>query len=234
MTSRSRSSTACATEADLYGREEFEALAQETPELPLRPGAVETSRRAAHWAGERGFVHEVARRVYDGMFEGQTAYLCGPPPMIEACIGALMQGRLFEKHIFTERFLTAKDARSEAEEPAVQEDLGMAPQRFQITLEGHGVANGYANERVLVALERAQGFGQLKEHAAQPSGRLPPRRLWDLPGARARRRLSRRPDEPRPCFGGERGRGRRAVVLHLSAFRSCPAAGDAGRSQSKG
>ncbi len=38
----------------------------------------------------------------------------------------------------------------------------MAPQRFQITLEGHGVANGYANERVLVALERAQGFGQLK------------------------------------------------------------------------
>jgi ferredoxin len=38
----------------------------------------------------------------------------------------------------------------------------MAPQRFRITLEGHGVANGYENERVIVALERAQGFGQLK------------------------------------------------------------------------
>lgn len=38
----------------------------------------------------------------------------------------------------------------------------MAPRRFQITLEGHGVASGYENERVLVALERAQGFGQLK------------------------------------------------------------------------
>jgi len=34
--------------------------------------------------------------------------------------------------------------------------------RFSITLEGHGVASGYPNERVLVALERAQGFGQLK------------------------------------------------------------------------
>ncbi len=38
----------------------------------------------------------------------------------------------------------------------------MAPQRFQITLEGHGAANCYEGERVLVALERAQGFGQLK------------------------------------------------------------------------
>ncbi len=38
----------------------------------------------------------------------------------------------------------------------------MANERFAIELEGHGVASGYANERVLVALERAQGFGQLK------------------------------------------------------------------------
>jgi ferredoxin len=38
----------------------------------------------------------------------------------------------------------------------------MAPQRFQIALEGHGVASAYEGERVLVALERAQGFGQLR------------------------------------------------------------------------
>jgi ferredoxin len=38
----------------------------------------------------------------------------------------------------------------------------MAPQRFQITLEGHGAASAYEGERVLVALERAQGFGHLK------------------------------------------------------------------------
>ena len=38
----------------------------------------------------------------------------------------------------------------------------MAPQRFQVTLEGHGQGNAYEGERVLVALERAQGFGQLK------------------------------------------------------------------------
>jgi len=34
--------------------------------------------------------------------------------------------------------------------------------RFIITLEGHGEASGYPHERVLVALERAQGFGKLR------------------------------------------------------------------------
>lgn len=38
----------------------------------------------------------------------------------------------------------------------------MAGERFTIILEGHGEASGYAHERVLTALERAQGFGRLK------------------------------------------------------------------------
>jgi len=38
----------------------------------------------------------------------------------------------------------------------------MARERFPITLEGHGSGHGFDDERVLVALERAQGFGQLK------------------------------------------------------------------------
>ncbi|MCI4682402.1 2Fe-2S iron-sulfur cluster binding domain-containing protein [Rhodoblastus acidophilus] len=35
-------------------------------------------------------------------------------------------------------------------------------ERFPIHVEGSGNASGYAHERVLVSLERAQGFGQLK------------------------------------------------------------------------
>ncbi len=38
----------------------------------------------------------------------------------------------------------------------------MGSRRFQITLQGHGAASAYEGERALVALERAQGFGQLK------------------------------------------------------------------------
>jgi len=37
----------------------------------------------------------------------------------------------------------------------------MSGRRFTITLEGHGTAFCQSNERVLVALERAQGFGKL-------------------------------------------------------------------------
>jgi phenol hydroxylase P5 protein len=32
--------------------------------------------------------------------------------MVEACIGVLMQGRLFERDIYTEKFLSAADAGS--------------------------------------------------------------------------------------------------------------------------
>lgn len=104
------------TQRDLYGREEFEALAATHPNFRYAP-ALSDEPESSGWAGERGFVHDVAKRLYDGLFEGNTAYLCGPPPMIEACIGALMQGRLFEKHIFTERFLTAKDGVEKPKSP---------------------------------------------------------------------------------------------------------------------
>ena len=43
------------------------------------------------------------------MFRGHKAYLCGPPVMIEAAISTLMQGQLFERDIYTEKFLTSAD-----------------------------------------------------------------------------------------------------------------------------
>ena len=55
-------------------------------------------------------MHDAAGRQFNHRFEGHKAYLCGPPAMIEACIRTLMQGRLFERDIYTEKFLTAADA----------------------------------------------------------------------------------------------------------------------------
>lgn len=95
-------------QADLYDRALFEELAQRNPNFRYVP-ALSSEPEGSDWAGARGFVHEVAERLFEGRFEGLSAYLCGPPLMIEACIGTLMRGRLFEKHIFTERFLTASD-----------------------------------------------------------------------------------------------------------------------------
>ena len=103
-------------QADLYGRAEFEALAAKHPNFRYVL-ALSQEPETSDWSGERGFVHDVAKKIYGGMFAGNTAYLCGPPPMIEACIATLMQGRLFEKHIFTERFLTAKDGAEKPKSP---------------------------------------------------------------------------------------------------------------------
>jgi phenol hydroxylase P5 protein len=104
------------TEADLYGRADFEARAAKHANFRYVP-ALSNEPEDSAWKGERGFVHDVAKRLYEGAFFGNTAYLCGPPPMIEACLGALMQGRLFEKHIFTERFFTAQDAGAKPKSP---------------------------------------------------------------------------------------------------------------------
>jgi phenol hydroxylase P5 protein len=102
--------------ADLYGTAEFSALAETHANFRYVP-ALSAEPDGSDWRGERGFVHEVAERLFGGSFEGQTAYLCGPPPMIEASINGLMRGRLFEKHIFTERFLTAKDGAEKPKSP---------------------------------------------------------------------------------------------------------------------
>lgn len=104
------------TQVDLYGHEEFEALAGRHPNFRYVP-ALSSEPADSAWSGARGFVHDVAKDLFGGVFEGTTAYLCGPPPMIEACIAVLMQGRLFEKHIFTERFFTARDCAERPKSP---------------------------------------------------------------------------------------------------------------------
>ncbi|GAB3453890.1 phenol 2-monooxygenase domain-containing protein [Massilia terrae] len=94
---------------ELYYRDEFEALAERHANFEYLP-VLSSEAQDSPWTGERGFVHELAARRFGQDFRGWRAYLCGPPPMIEASIAALMQGRLFEKDIFTEKFLSAADA----------------------------------------------------------------------------------------------------------------------------
>jgi phenol hydroxylase P5 protein len=98
---------------ELYFRELFEQLAAQHPQFRYVPVLSDAASDDA-WGGERGFVHEALKRTFDNDFRGHKAYLCGPPPMIEACIVTLMQGRLFEADIYTEKFFTAADASAPA------------------------------------------------------------------------------------------------------------------------
>lgn len=64
------------------------------------------------WNGKTGFVNSVADEMFENDFSGKKAYLCGPPPMIDACITTLMRGRLYEKDIYTEKFFSKADLNS--------------------------------------------------------------------------------------------------------------------------
>lgn len=96
------------TRAELYYHDEFLALAEKYPNFTYVP-ALSTEPEGSDWTGHRGFVHEAAKAHFNNDFRGYKAYLCGPPMMIDACITTLMQGRLFERDIYQEKFLSAAD-----------------------------------------------------------------------------------------------------------------------------
>ncbi|MGO4810630.1 NADH:ubiquinone reductase (Na(+)-transporting) subunit F [Cupriavidus sp. 2MCAB6] len=106
--------------AELYYDEAFRALADAHPNFRYVP-ALSDEPAGSGWDGARGYVHEVLHGLYangaTADFRGHKAYLCGPPPMIEACIRTLMQGRLFEEDIHTEKFISAGDAQNSARSP---------------------------------------------------------------------------------------------------------------------
>lgn len=97
------------SQSELYYHEEFKALARDHPNFRYVP-VLSDEPEESDWQGARGFAHQAAVTAFGNDFRGHKAYLCGPPLMIEACISALMQGRLFERDIYTEKFLSAADA----------------------------------------------------------------------------------------------------------------------------
>ena len=118
---------------ELYYDAQFRALAARHPNFRYLP-TLSNEPEGSGWTGARGFVHDAAKSLFpDGSagvsgvsgvagvagvsggasFAGHKAYLCGPPPMVEACIGVLMQSRLFERDIYTEKFLSAADANAQ-------------------------------------------------------------------------------------------------------------------------
>jgi phenol/toluene 2-monooxygenase (NADH) P5/A5 len=93
--------------SELYDQNQFQRLAATHDNFSYVPALSEPD--DGPWDGETGFVSDVAARHFPDGFKGYKAYLCGPPPMIEATIRVLMKGRLFEKDIYTEKFVTQAD-----------------------------------------------------------------------------------------------------------------------------
>jgi phenol/toluene 2-monooxygenase (NADH) P5/A5 len=94
---------------ELYYDSFFRGLAAAHTNFRYVPALNEPTDECA-WDGFKGFVHDAAKATFDNDFRGHKAYMCGPPPMIEGCIRTLMQGRLYERDMYTEKFLSNADA----------------------------------------------------------------------------------------------------------------------------
>jgi phenol hydroxylase P5 protein len=103
-------------QAELYYRDLFVEMMKEHENFTFVPVLSEEP-EDSNWSGLRGFAHDGAIETFDGKFSGHKAYLCGPPMMVDACITALMRGRLFEKDIYMENFYTQDDADGKKKSP---------------------------------------------------------------------------------------------------------------------
>jgi len=91
-------------QADLYDVEFFRALAEQHPaQFTYRPCLSDEE-----WDGPTGMVTDVVAADFETCRQ-HTAYLCGPPPMVEAALKTLMKKRLFPKDIYREDFFDASD-----------------------------------------------------------------------------------------------------------------------------
>ena len=76
--------------------------------LPLRPGAVRGRAQANGWDGETGLITDVVDRLEEDLTE-VDAYLCGPPPMVDAAIALLERKGVPESRIYFDKFTTTAD-----------------------------------------------------------------------------------------------------------------------------
>jgi propane monooxygenase reductase subunit len=90
------------TEADLFHLAELESLCSSIPGFRFVPALSESNRSTA-WEGETGLITDVVQRSEPELAE-VDAYICGPPPMVDAAIALLVQSGVPESRIYFDKF----------------------------------------------------------------------------------------------------------------------------------
>jgi propane monooxygenase reductase subunit len=94
---------------DLCFDKELRALEEALPGFRYVPALSESAEDA--WDGEVGLITDVVRR-HEESLANVDAYVCGPPPMVEAAIPLLTQLGTPEKRIYYDKFTTTGDPES--------------------------------------------------------------------------------------------------------------------------
>jgi propane monooxygenase reductase subunit len=91
---------------DLFHVEELEELGRELHDFSFVPALSEAA-ADDDWSGETGLITEVVERLEDDVTD-VDAYLCGPPPMVDAAIALLESKGVPEAHIYFDKFTTTE------------------------------------------------------------------------------------------------------------------------------
>ena len=96
---------------DLCYLEEMEALAHRLPAFRF-VAALSEPAVGEEWDGEVGMITDVVQRGEDGLAKAD-AYLCGPPPMIDAAMPVLVGLGVDPDHIYFDKFTVSADQEGE-------------------------------------------------------------------------------------------------------------------------
>ena len=91
-------------EQDLFHLDELRELASALPEFRFVPVLSD-----AEWDGETGLITDVVDRMEADLTD-VDAYVCGPPPMVDAAIELLLRRGVPESHMHFDKFTTTADA----------------------------------------------------------------------------------------------------------------------------
>ena len=89
---------------DLFHTDELRELEQRLPNFRFVP-ALSDCDEEEDWDGERGLITDVVARG-EPEISGMDAYLCGPPPMVDAAIAMLDANGVPEDRVFYDKFTT--------------------------------------------------------------------------------------------------------------------------------
>ncbi len=88
---------------DLCFEDELRALEQAIPNFRYVPALSDED-----WEGENGLITDVVSRSESALARAH-AYICGPPPMVEAAVPLLTRLGVPEKHVYFDKFTTTGD-----------------------------------------------------------------------------------------------------------------------------
>ncbi len=93
----------CRTTKDIFYLDEFKELSKKFPAFKIAYALSDPLEQDEKWDGDTGFVHLAVDKHLEAEVKRQ-AFLCGPPPMIEAVMRVLEEKGMFAGDIFYDKF----------------------------------------------------------------------------------------------------------------------------------